>query len=155
MSTGPLKILVIDDEPPIRKLLRMGLTTQGYAISEAPNGKKSLELLAQKPDLVILDLGLPDMEGLGLLRMIRRSVWRSCMTNVPAGAAWRGEISPPLGRTIRIGACPITRLSFCSRKFSRDDELRERSVMEPASKLRWAQSAETGIRVRLPPDALG
>ena len=49
----------------------MGLTTQGYEISEAANGKKSLELLAQKPDLVILDLGLPDMEGLELLRMIR------------------------------------------------------------------------------------
>ena len=71
MSAGPLKILVIDDEPPIRKLLRMGLSTQGYEISEAPNGKESLELLAQKPDLVILDLGLPDMEGLELLRMIR------------------------------------------------------------------------------------
>src|SRR6476661_4008524 len=71
MSAGPLKILVIDDEPPIRKLLRMGLTTQGYEISEAHNGKQSLELLAQKPDMVILDLGLPDMEGLELLRMIR------------------------------------------------------------------------------------
>src|SRR5579862_2451458 len=71
--------------------------------------------------------------------MIRRSVWRSWMTNEPAGAASRGEISLPLGRTMRIGACPITRLSFWSRKFSRDDELSERSVMEPASKLRWAQ----------------
>jgi two-component system KDP operon response regulator KdpE len=71
MSAAPLKILVIDDEPPIRKLLRMGLGTQGYEISEAPNGKKSLELLAQKPDLIILDLGLPDMQGLELLRMIR------------------------------------------------------------------------------------
>jgi len=71
MSAVPLKILVIDDEPPMRKLLRMGLSTQGYEISEAPNGKESLEQLAQKPDLVILDLGLPDMEGLELLRMIR------------------------------------------------------------------------------------
>ena len=71
MNARPLKILVIDDEPPIRKLLRMGLTTQGYEISEAHNGKQSLELLAQKPDMVILDLGLPDMEGLELLRMIR------------------------------------------------------------------------------------
>lgn len=71
MSAAPLKILVIDDEPPIRKLLRMGLSTQGYEISEAPNGEKSLELLAQKPDLIILDLGLPDMQGLELLRMIR------------------------------------------------------------------------------------
>jgi two-component system, OmpR family, KDP operon response regulator KdpE len=71
MSAAPPKVLVIDDEPPIRKLLRMGLGAQGYEILEAPNGKASLELLAQKPDLVILDLGLPDMQGLDLLRMIR------------------------------------------------------------------------------------
>ena len=71
MSAAPAKVLVIDDEPPIRKLLRMGLTAQGYEILEAPNGKKSLELLVQKPDLVILDLGLPDIQGLELLRMIR------------------------------------------------------------------------------------
>ena len=71
MSATPLKVLVVDDEPPIRKLLRMGLSTQGYDILEAPNGKTSLELLAQNPDLVILDLGLPDMQGLELLRMMR------------------------------------------------------------------------------------
>jgi two-component system KDP operon response regulator KdpE len=71
MSAAPLKILVVDDEPPIRKLLRVGLSTQGYEILEAPNGKTSLELLAQKPDLIILDLGLPDIQGLELLRMIR------------------------------------------------------------------------------------
>jgi two-component system KDP operon response regulator KdpE len=71
MSAAPLKILVVDDEPPIRKLLRVGLSTQGYEILEAPNGKASLELLAQKPDLIILDLGLPDIQGLELLRMIR------------------------------------------------------------------------------------
>ena len=71
MSAAPLKVLVVDDEPPIRKLLRMGLSTQGYEILEAPNGKASLDLLSQNPDLVILDLGLPDMQGLELLRMIR------------------------------------------------------------------------------------
>ena len=71
MSTPPLRVLVIDDEPPIRKLLRMGLNTQGYEILEAPNGRTALELLDQKPGLVILDLGLPDMQGLELLRMIR------------------------------------------------------------------------------------
>ncbi|MET0469391.1 MAG: response regulator transcription factor [Xanthobacteraceae bacterium] len=71
MSAAPLKVLVVDDEPPIRKLLRMGLSTQGYEILEASNGKASLDLLSQNPDLVILDLGLPDMQGLELLRMIR------------------------------------------------------------------------------------
>jgi two-component system KDP operon response regulator KdpE len=71
MSAALAKVLVIDDEPPIRKLLRMGLGTQGYEILEAANGKASLELLGQNPDLIILDLGLPDIQGLDLLRMIR------------------------------------------------------------------------------------
>jgi two-component system KDP operon response regulator KdpE len=71
MTAAPLKVLVIDDEPPIRKLLKLGLTTQGYHTLEATNGKTALELLSEKPDLVILDLGLPDIQGHELLRMIR------------------------------------------------------------------------------------
>ncbi len=71
MSAAPLKVLVIDDEPPIRKLLKMGLGTRGYEILEAGNGKAALDMLAQSPALVILDLGLPDMAGHDLLRTIR------------------------------------------------------------------------------------
>ena len=71
MSSAPLRVLVIDDEPPIRKLLRMGLSSQGYEILEAPNGKVGLEQLANAPDLIILDLGLPDIQGLDLLRTIK------------------------------------------------------------------------------------
>ena len=71
MNAARLKILVVDDESPIRKLLRMGLTTQGYDVLEASNGKMSLELLKREPDLIILDLGLPDIHGHELLRMIR------------------------------------------------------------------------------------
>lgn len=71
MTAAPLRVLIVDDEPPIRKLLRMGLGTQGYQIVEATNAKSALELLADKPDLIILDLGLPDMQGLDLLRAIR------------------------------------------------------------------------------------
>ena len=71
MNTNAIKVLVIDDEPPIRKLLRMGLSTQSYDIIEASNGKIALEKLAEGPALVILDLGLPDIQGHDLLRMIR------------------------------------------------------------------------------------
>jgi len=70
-STPAPKILIVDDEPPIRKLLRMGLSSQGYDVLEAPDGKSALELLAKKPALVILDLGLPDVDGHDLLRRIR------------------------------------------------------------------------------------
>jgi two-component system KDP operon response regulator KdpE len=67
-----LAVLVVDDEPPIRKLLRMGLATQGYTIFEAPNARVALEILARETiDLIILDLGLPDMRGHDLLRRIR------------------------------------------------------------------------------------
>ena len=71
MTGAPIKVLAIDDEPPIRKLLRMGLATQGYEILEAPSGKVALEKLAEGPALIILDLGLPDIQGHDLLRMIR------------------------------------------------------------------------------------
>jgi two-component system KDP operon response regulator KdpE len=71
MSAARIKVLVVDDEPPIRKLLRMGLSAQGYDVLDAPNGKTALELLDEKPNLIILDLGLPDIDGLELLRRIR------------------------------------------------------------------------------------
>jgi two-component system KDP operon response regulator KdpE len=71
VSASPLKVLIVDDEPPIRKLLRMGLSTQGYEVLDATNGKTALAQLDAKPDLIILDLGLPDMQGLDLLAAIR------------------------------------------------------------------------------------
>jgi len=72
MSAAPLRVLVIDDEPPIRKLLRLGLSAHGYQIMEASSGKMALQLLSeQTPDLIVLDLGLPDMQGHELLRTMR------------------------------------------------------------------------------------
>src|SRR5499427_6823219 len=72
MSAPPLRVLVIDDEPPIRKLLHVGLSAQGYQTVEASSGKMALELLGeQPPNLIILDLGLPDMQGHDLLRTMR------------------------------------------------------------------------------------
>ncbi|MGE5512253.1 MAG: response regulator [Bacteroidota bacterium] len=71
MNAPPLRLLVVDDEPAIRKLLRVGLATQGHQVLEATNARTALQQLAAKPDLVILDLGLPDLEGLDLLRQIR------------------------------------------------------------------------------------
>jgi two-component system KDP operon response regulator KdpE len=71
MSANPIRILVVDDEPPIRKLLRTGLGTQGYEVVEAATAKAALKPRAEKADLIILDLGLPDMQGHELLRILR------------------------------------------------------------------------------------
>ena len=65
------KVLIVDDEPSIRKLLRMGLGTQGYRIIEASDGKTALKRLSEEPELIILDLGLPDISGQELLQRIR------------------------------------------------------------------------------------
>jgi two-component system KDP operon response regulator KdpE len=71
MSAILSKIMIVDDEPPMRNLPRMGLSTQSYDVLEAPNGKIALDLLQQEPALIILDLGLPDIQGHDLLRTIR------------------------------------------------------------------------------------
>jgi two-component system, OmpR family, KDP operon response regulator KdpE len=76
-QTGP-HILVIDDERPIRRLLKTALTAHGYNISEALTGQEGLVAIAENhPDLVILDLGLPDLDGVEVTSRVRE--W----TNVP------------------------------------------------------------------------
>ena len=65
-------ILVIEDEAPIRRFLKLTLTDHGYSFSEALSGKEGLSKLAMEhPALVILDLGLPDIDGIELTREIR------------------------------------------------------------------------------------
>ena len=65
-------VLVVDDEPPIRRLLRTSLGAQGYDVSEAGSGRDALAVIErQKPDLVILDLGLPDLNGIEVIRAVR------------------------------------------------------------------------------------
>ena len=65
-------LLVIDDEPQIRKFLRISLVSQGYKVLEAGTGAEGLRHAAlSRPDLVVLDLGLPDMDGQQVLREMR------------------------------------------------------------------------------------
>jgi two-component system KDP operon response regulator KdpE len=66
------KILIIDDEVSIRRLIKVSLKSQDYNIIEAVNGQEGIQQAAMaRPDLIILDLGLPDMDGLKVLKAIR------------------------------------------------------------------------------------
>ena len=67
-----LRILVVDDEPQIRRVIRSALTGQGYAVAEARSGEEALAKLRQEPpDLVLLDVNLPAMSGLEVCRVLR------------------------------------------------------------------------------------
>lgn len=71
-GSGPLRILVVDDEPAILRFLRVGLGGQGYLVSEVESGQSALDAVRQRrADLVVLDLGLPDIDGLEVIRRIR------------------------------------------------------------------------------------
>jgi len=79
MTNSTVRILVVDDEPPIRKLLRVGLTAEGYAIVEATNAVEAMQKAeGEQPDLILLDLGLPDMQGHDLL-----AKWRNDLLELP------------------------------------------------------------------------
>lgn len=68
-----VRILLIEDDPHIRRFLRASLTTQGYDLLETDTGREGLALAAaQIPEVVLLDLGLPDMEGTEVIRRLRQ-----------------------------------------------------------------------------------
>src|SRR6516225_11429070 len=73
-ETAPPKLtaLVIDDERQIRRLLRVCLEANNYKVLEAPNGEEGIASAAQhRPDVVLLDLGLPDLDGVTVLKRLR------------------------------------------------------------------------------------
>ncbi|MCC7162146.1 MAG: response regulator transcription factor [Anaerolineae bacterium] len=66
------RILVVDDEPAIRRFLRTVLTAHGYTVFEAARGDDAVsQVSAQRPDVIVLDLGLPDMDGVQVTRVVR------------------------------------------------------------------------------------
>jgi two-component system, OmpR family, KDP operon response regulator KdpE len=72
MEPGSHHILIIEDEQPIRRFLRASLSNEGYQVSEAASGEEGLRVASSHPpDLVILDLGLPDLDGQAVLQQLR------------------------------------------------------------------------------------
>jgi len=74
VSGHPLRILVVDDEPPIRRFLRTSLAAHGYDVIEAEDGQKALDLMRRNAvALIVLDLGLPGIDGFDVIRRLRES----------------------------------------------------------------------------------
>ena len=72
MNDNKEKILIIDDEKQIRKLLRVTLSAHNFIVDESENGEDGIIKAAFfKPDLILLDLGMPDIDGIDVLKMIR------------------------------------------------------------------------------------
>lgn len=72
MTDAAARVLVVDDEPQIRKFLRLGLEGHGYTVLEAASAEAALRVaVAEQPELVVLDLGLPDREGFEVLGALR------------------------------------------------------------------------------------
>jgi two-component system KDP operon response regulator KdpE len=73
-GSAPTRILVVDDEPAILRFLRAGLGSQGYLVIEAQTGHAAIDAARQhRADLIVLDLGLPDIDGLEVIRRLREA----------------------------------------------------------------------------------
>jgi len=71
-ASAPVHILVVDDEPAIRRFLRTSLSAQGFQVAEAESGRAALDAFRRGPvDILILDLGLPDIDGFEIIRRVR------------------------------------------------------------------------------------
>ncbi len=93
------RVLVVDDEPQIVRALRINLRARGYEVDAAPDGRTALDLAARRhPDVIVLDLGLPDMEGAEVIRGLRG--W----TNVPIIVLTARHASEEKVDTLDVGA---------------------------------------------------
>ena len=67
-----IRVLVVDDEAAVRRFLKTSLTPRGYEVREASTGQEAIEMVAQsRPDVILLDLGLPDLDGVEVTRVLR------------------------------------------------------------------------------------
>jgi two-component system, OmpR family, KDP operon response regulator KdpE len=83
-------IVVIEDDPQIRRFLRTGLQSHGFAVEEAETGERGLTLAAnRKPDLAIIDLGLPDVDGVEVVKRLRE--WSTLPVIVLSARAMEGD----------------------------------------------------------------
>jgi two-component system KDP operon response regulator KdpE len=128
-SGGKARVLVIDDEPEIRRAVQLGLASGEFTVAWSPNGQRGLEMVAQwHPDIVLLDLSLPDMDGIEVTRALRS--WSAVPILI---------LSVRSGDTDKITALELGADDYLTKPFSMG-ELRARISVA----LRHAAHAATG-----------
>jgi two-component system, OmpR family, KDP operon response regulator KdpE len=91
--SAAIPVLVVDDEPSIRRLLRTSLSAQGYRVLEAGTGQGAIDSLTRDgPEVVLLDLGLPDMDGLEVIRRVRTSGFKTPVIVLSSRSNERGKV---------------------------------------------------------------
>ena len=144
MTEAHATILVVEDEPEIRRFLRTSLASEDYRVVEAETGERgAIEAGTLKPDLAIVDLGLPDIDGIEVIRRIRkwsplpiivlsaRAREQSKVEALDAGAD--DYVTKPFARrrTAGAGACRIE--ARCARAFGRGNPGVRRNDRRPAA----------------------
>lgn len=74
MLATAARVLLIEDDPSLRRVVELNLAARGYEVDVAASGSAALELTERRPDLVVADLGLPDMDGIDLITRLRTSL---------------------------------------------------------------------------------
>ena len=132
------RVLVVDDEPQVVRVLRINLRARQYDVDTAADGASALYAAArQHPDLVVLDLGLPDMDGTDVIRGLR------CWTTIPVIV-----LSGRAGSADKVAALDAGADDYVTKPFGVDELLaRIRAVTaapSPAAiRTRWSRSAST------------
>ncbi len=109
-----IHILAVDDEPPLLRALVLNLTNRGYSVSTADSGETAIsQAVATSPDLMILDLGLPDIDGLDVITHIRR-----LLPDLPIVV-----LSARTGSTDKVTALDLGAVDYLTKPFSMDELL--------------------------------
>jgi DNA-binding response OmpR family regulator len=110
----PAKILAVDDEPELTELMRFHLVRSGYEVATAANGWEALAFVRQQqPDIILLDLMLPDLDGFGVCEILRRDPLTATIPVIII-SAWASSDSRNLG--LELGA-----LDYITKPFSPND----------------------------------
>ena len=110
-----MRVLIVEDEPNLGRQLRSTLEGAGYAVSEAGDGRQAMRrLAAQPPDLVVLDIFMPEMDGLEVLQQLREQC-RSCRVMAISAADACSPVANSWSASRQAG-CAVSSAVLCSRR---------------------------------------